>query len=440
MVNYLGKRTRVEFNGHDVSHITGVSIGGLNKIFDTFQTVKDPYDHDIEITEEASGSFDIVADIKPTKGGSQKFREMMQMVNGYVDLADGDGTALANLDNDDSIIFSDEDWTDLDTQGSYTGSRFLTHFKRISTADSQIAFDDNNDTIWIRFKALGENIDTLGLSFTSNGGSGGNAATMKVDVYDELSFGNISMGETAALASGGSTTTLEDSGILDYADNTFIGATIKFLSGSNAGLTRRITDSATSNDSVTFATVPIAVASGDKYMIYGVPSSTATGSFTEASFTIPQGNFDGVNKWRLLSSSDLGATWTGGDELTVGKHYWLRVYRVSTTGNEPRIRVTTSADEISSGEFHVRTASTDPYTDTTVTATPEYEAVHYIKFKTTEGLNVVVYDYIDQAETGGLKYTFNKVKLESVSPSFANRQATRATVSWTCNDWAFDEI
>jgi len=440
MVNYLGKRTRVEFNGHDVSHITGVSIGGLNKIFDTFQTVKDPYDHDIEITEEASGSFDIVADIKPTKGGSQKFREMMQMVNGYVDLADGDGTALANLDNDDSIIFSDEDWTDLDTQGSYTGSRFLTHFKRISTADSQIAFDDNNDTIWIRFKALGENIDTLGLSFTSNGGSGGNAATMKVDVYDELSFGNISMGETAALASGGSTTTLEDSGILDYADNTFIGATIKFLSGSNAGLTRRITDSATSNDSVTFATVPTAVASGDKYMIYGVPSSTATGSFTEASFTIPQGNFDGVNKWRLLSSSDLGATWTSGDDLTIGKHYWLRVYRVSTTGNEPRIRVTTSADEISSGEFHVRTASTDPYTDTTVTATPEYEAVHYIKFKTTEGLNVVVYDYIDQAETGGLKYTFNKVKLESVSPSFANRQATRATVSWTCNDWAFDEI
>jgi len=440
MVNYLGKRTRVEFNGHDVSHITGVSIGGLNKIFDTFQTVKDPYDHDIEITEEASGSFDIVADIKPTKGGSQKFREMMQMVNGYVDLADGDGTALANLDNDDSIIFSDEDWTDLDTQGSYTGSRFLTHFKRISTADSQIAFDDDNDTIWIRFKALGENIDSLGLSFTSNGGSGGNAATMKVDVYDELSFGNISMGETAALASGGSTTTLEDSGILDYADNTFIGATIKFLSGSNAGLTRRITDSATSNDSVTFATVPTAVASGDKYMIYGVPSSTATGSFTEASFTIPQGNFDGVNKWRLLSSSDLGATWTSGDDLTIGKHYWLRVYRVSTTGNEPRIRVTTSADEISSGEFHVRTASTDPYTDTTVTATPEYEAVHYIKFKTTEGLNVVVYDYIDQAETGGLKYTFNKVKLESVSPSFANRQATRATVSWTCNDWAFDEI
>ena len=438
MVNYLGQRTRVEFNGHDVSHLTGVSLSGMNKVFDTFQTLKDPFDHDIEITEEASGSFDFVADIKPTKGGSQRFREIMQMVNGFVDLADGDGTALADLDDDDSIIFSDEDWTDPDTQGDYTGSRFLSHYKRISTADSQIAFDGDNDTIWIRFKALGENIDSLGLAFTSSGGSGGNAASMKVDVYDELSFGNISMGETAALASGGSTTTLEDSGILNYADNTLIGATIKFLSGTNAGLTRKITDSATSNDSVTFAAVPIAVVSGDQYMIYGVPSSTATGSFAETAFTIPYNDFNGANKWRLLSSSDLGATWTGGDDLTIGKHYWLRVYRVSTTGNESRIRVTTAESEISSGEYHGRSESTDPYTDTSVTA--NYEAVHYIKFKTTEGLKVVVYDYIDQAETGGLKYTFNKVKLESVSPSFANRQATRATLNWKCSDWAFDEI
>ena len=90
MVNFLGQRTRVEFNGHDVSHVTGVSLGSMNKVFDTFQTLKDPFDHDIEITEEASGSFDMVADINPTKGGSQKFREMMQMVRGFVDLADRD--------------------------------------------------------------------------------------------------------------------------------------------------------------------------------------------------------------------------------------------------------------------------------------------------------------------------------------------------------------
>ena len=61
MVNFIGQRTRVEFNGHDVSHLTGVSIGSMAKVFDTFQTLKDPYDHDIEISEEASGSFDFVA-------------------------------------------------------------------------------------------------------------------------------------------------------------------------------------------------------------------------------------------------------------------------------------------------------------------------------------------------------------------------------------------
>ena len=436
---FLGKKRRIEFNGHDVSHLTGMSLGSMGKVYDTYQTLADPFDHDIEITEEASGSFDLIA--TDTGIGEQKFKEMMQLVQGHVDLADGDGTALANLDDDDSIVFSTEDWTDLDTQGSYTGSRFLSHYKRIASADSQIGFDVNTDTAWIRFKAMGENIDTLGLAMTSSGGSGGNAATMKVDVYDELSFGNVSMGETAALASGGSTTTLLDSGILNYADDSLKGARVKFLSGANAGLIRQVTASATSNDSVTFAAVPTAVASGDQYMIYGVPSATPTGSFAEVSFTVAYNDFNGANKWRVLSSSDLGATWTGGNELTVGKYYWLRIYRVSSTGNEPKLRVTTAENEMSTdvGEFHVRAENTDPYADTVLN--DEYvEAVHYIKFKTEEGLNVVVYDYLDDNETGGVKWTFNKIKLDSVTPSFASRQATRATVNWKCNDWSFDAI
>ena len=74
------------------------------------------------------------------------------------------------------------------------------------------------------------------------------------------------------------------------------------------------------------------------------------------------------------------------------------------------------------------------------TANTAVEVIHYLKMKQTEGLKVVVFDYIDQAETSGLKYTFNKVKIESVAPRFANKQATRATVSWKSNDWSFDEI
>ena len=68
------------------------------------------------------------------------------------------------------------------------------------------------------------------------------------------------------------------------------------------------------------------------------------------------------------------------------------------------------------------------------------EAVHYIRFKTQEGLKVVVYDYTDNNETNGVKWTFNKVQLDSVTPSFASRQATRASVNWKCNDWSFDAI
>ena len=68
------------------------------------------------------------------------------------------------------------------------------------------------------------------------------------------------------------------------------------------------------------------------------------------------------------------------------------------------------------------------------------EAVHYIKFKQTEGLKVEVFDFIDAAETSGVKYTFNNVILDSVTPSFANKQATRASVSWKCNDWSLSGV
>ena len=436
MANFLGKRIRIEFNGHDVSHLTGASIGTVGKIWDTYQTLNDPFDHDIEITDEASGSFDFIAD--DADSGEQKFKEIMAMTKGFSDLVDGsDGSTLASGDTTDKVVSVDEDWTNPDNQGDYTGTRFTTIYKRIADADASVAFGDDDDSIFIRFKAQGENIDALAFGMTSTGGSGAHNASMTVDIVDELSFGNVSVGETAALASGGSTTTLVDAGILTAADNSFIGATVKFLSGNNAGLERTVTDSATSNDSVTFAAVPTAVGSGDQYMISGVPSNTGTGSFAEIEFQVLQSVYHTVNKWRTLDSDELGATWTAGDDLTIGKYYWIRLKREDTDGNTAAIRVTNTAAKLKTGHLHFRAENTNPLVDSYIA---NYEAVHYIKFKSTEGLNVVVYDYKDQAETGGVKWTFNKVKLDSVTPSFANRQATRASVSWKCNNWSYDAI
>ena len=51
---FLGTKRRIEFNGHDVTHLTGMSLGSMGKVYDTYQTLSDPFDHDIEITEEAS--------------------------------------------------------------------------------------------------------------------------------------------------------------------------------------------------------------------------------------------------------------------------------------------------------------------------------------------------------------------------------------------------
>ena len=80
MANFLGQRTRVEFNGHDVSHLTGVSLGNMGITMDTFQTIKDPFDHDIEIEKEASGSFDFVA--SDVAGADSKFKEIFNLVRG----------------------------------------------------------------------------------------------------------------------------------------------------------------------------------------------------------------------------------------------------------------------------------------------------------------------------------------------------------------------
>ena len=107
---------------------------------------------------------------------------------------------------------------------------------------------------------------------------------------------------------------------------------------------------------------------------------------------------------------------------------------IRCSGVDPKLRIRTSSLSNNASTFNAD-STTVPGSATAAT-----EVIHYIKYKTTEGLKVVVFDYIDQAETSGVKYTFNKIKLDSVTPSFANRQATRATVNWKCNDWSFDEI
>ena len=346
MVNYIGQRTRVEFNGHDVSHLTGVNVGGMNKVFDTFQTLKDPFDHDIEISDEASGSFDFVASGKV--GADQKFRELFNLILGYQDLADGDGTTLAHGDDDDAYLPTDENF-DATNEVTYTIPRFLPVFRRISEAGSTVVtMDANNDTAWVKFRALGERITALSIAVQ--------------------------------------TTT---------ADHTF--------------------------------TVSLVTDNGS-----GVPTDTLV-SGTSASGTITAANatFSSAKKWALVAPH---STWNDADRLTVGSDYWLRITRTDSNGGNLLIATSDTRQDYAGLNYDSDAAIGSATTDSDV------EVIHYLKMKQTEGLNVVVFDYIDQAETSGLKWTFNRVKLESVSPSFANRQATRATVTWKCNDWSFDSI
>jgi len=347
MVNYLGQRTRVEFNGHDVSHLTGVSMGSMSKVFDTFQTLKDPFDHDIEISDEASGSFDFVASSKV--GADQKFRELFNLILGYQDLADGDGGTLAHGDDDDNIYLPTDLNFDATEEVTYTIPRLLPLFRRLSEAGSTVVtMDANNDTAWVKFRAQGERITALSIAVQ--------------------------------------TTT---------ADHSF---TVTLVDDSGAGVP---------TDDI-------------------VSGTSASGATTAANAT-----FSSAKKWALVTPH---ASWSDADRLTVGTDYWLRITR--NDGNGGDLTLATADTRQDYAGLYIDANATI----SGATANTAVEVIHYLKMKQTEGLKVVVFDYIDQAETSGLKYTFNKVKLESVSPSFANKQATRATVSWKCNDWSFDSI
>ena len=420
MANFLGQRTRVEFNGHDVSHLTGVSIGAMGKVFDTYQTLHDPYDHDIEITNEASGSFDLVAS---DKNAEQRFKEMMNLVLGYQDL---DMTTDVTTD---SKTHTDVNF-DATEEVTYTVPRLMTKYRRLSEGDAWQTFDATNDTVWIRFLAMGETISNIAFDWSYTGGGSGNNNVMRATIFNELNVGVSS----AASSSGGSTTTLVDSGVLNQADDSWVGGTITFLSGANKGLTRTITDSTASATRVTFAALPVAIGSGVSYKIEGCPSDTVLRGAGNLDITVSHNTYEGGPRWKTETAP---ASWDG---MTIGNYYWIRLYRQTHSGaGDAQLRIDTGASTKSSdGAYWSRSANTDALGAAAVVA--DSEAIHYIKYKTTEGLNVVVYDYIDQAETSGVKYTFNKVKLDSVAPSFANKQATRASVSWKCNDWTEDAI
>ena len=422
MANFLGTRVRTEFNGHDVTHLTGVSIGTMGKVFDTFQTLEDPFDHDIEIMEEATGSFDFVAD--DAESGAQKFKEMMQLPFGFMNL---DITTDATTD---TIVSTDEDFTVPDNQGDYTGTRFLTKYRRLSEGDAWQTFDATNDTVWIRFRAMAETISNIAFDWSYTAGGSGNNNVMRATIFNELNVGVSS----AASSSGGSTTTLVDSGVLTQADSSWIGGTLTILSGPNKGAVRTITASTASATRVTFAALPVAIGSGVTYKIEGCPSDTVLSGAGNLDITVDHNTYEGDGKWKLETAP---ATWTG---MTIGNYYWVRLYRQTHSGaGDAQLRLDTGATTKSvDGALWARDTNTDALGAAAVVANSE--AIHYLKFKTTEGLKVVVYDYTDLAETSGMKYTFNKVKLDSIIPSFANRQATRASVSWKCNEWSIDAL
>ena len=75
--------------------VTGVSIGGFGQEFDTFQTLNDAFDHDIEIKEMGSGSCDFIMEYGRTTGANGIALELLKALAYYY--PNGWNTQVSNV-------------------------------------------------------------------------------------------------------------------------------------------------------------------------------------------------------------------------------------------------------------------------------------------------------------------------------------------------------
>ena len=88
---------------YQIPGVTGVSIGGMGKEFDTFQTLGDAFDHDIEIKEMGSGSCDFIMEYNRTAGATGISHEHLKALayyfaNGWNAVTSGSGGDYATFD------------------------------------------------------------------------------------------------------------------------------------------------------------------------------------------------------------------------------------------------------------------------------------------------------------------------------------------------------
>lgn len=94
-----------------------------------------------------------------------------------------------------------------------------------------------------------------------------------VDDCDEIAIGIGGIGGTADSGNVGGTTTVDAE--RTEADDYWNGATIIYVTGSNIGVTRAITDFDAATDTITHAAFANQVVAGDQYKLSARPASTA---------------------------------------------------------------------------------------------------------------------------------------------------------------------
>ena len=117
---------------YQIPGVTGVSIGGFGQEFDTFQTLNDAFDHDIEIKEMGSGSCDFIMEYGRTSGSTGIALEVLKALAYYY--PNGWNKATSNV-----AIFDPTDDANVTRATDYRGYAIVIE---------QLTGDSTNSLYW----------------------------------------------------------------------------------------------------------------------------------------------------------------------------------------------------------------------------------------------------------------------------------------------------
>jgi len=158
----------------------------------------------------------------------------------------------------------------------------------------------------------------------------------------------------------------------------------------------------------------------------GSPAATAlSGSSTVTWSNATQTWSESAVTWEVDTTDILGSA-----TLTIGTTYWLVIDNIQTVSGDVVSFSYSTSDDYSGGTLK-KNSNFGGGGNWVVTNLTDAILDFVIQFKTNTGLQLTIYDYTDTAQTTGIKYQFDSVKIMSDSGAqMEPKKVTEGTLKW----------